>query len=229
MPETPLMRLNHKVVLITGGNGALGHTVVQAFVQTGARVVSADRRPFQDEGKGHVEVDVTDEQDVRRLVEEVIQKEGRIDVLVNLVGGYSSGRVIETDFAMWQRMLMLNLTSAFLLSKALLPSMLERRAGRILHVAARAAVEPFPGAAAYVVSKSGLAALIRALALELKESGVTVNGILPRTIDTPENRRNMPEFDPTEWARPESIAQVLMFLASDESDQISGALVPVGA
>ena len=85
------------------------------------------------------------------------------------------------------------------------------------------------GAAAYVVSKSGLAALIRALALELKESGVTVNGILPRTIDTPENRRNMPESDPTEWARPESIAQVLMFLASDESDQISGALVPVGA
>lgn len=230
MSQTPPMKLDHKVVLITGGNGALGHAVIEAFVQAGARVFSIDRRPSGQVGDQTVLVaDVTDEQDVRRLVNEVLQETGHIDALVNLVGGFESGRVIETDLLMWQRMLTLNLTSAFLLSKAMLPSMLERRSGRIIHIAARAAGEPFAGAAAYVVAKSGLVALIRALALELKGSGVTINGILPRTIDTPANRKNMPESDPNEWASPQSIAQALIFLASDESDQISGALVPVGA
>lgn len=224
------MSAEDKVVLITGASGALGRTVVPSFVATGARVIAADRHPLsiQVEGCRDMKADVTDEADVRRLVDEVIRTAGRIDALINLVGGFAVGRVVESDASLWHRMLTMNLTAAFLLSKAVLPHMMERRTGRIVHVAARAALEPFPGAAAYIVSKSGLVALIRALSLELAGSGVTVNGVLPATIDTPANRSNMPDADPSKWARPESIAQTLIFLASKEASQINGALIPIG-
>ena len=224
------MSAEDKVVLITGASGALCQTVVPSFVATGARVIAADRHPLsiQVERCRDMKADVTDEADVRRLVDEVIRTAGRIDALINLVGGFAVGRVVESDASIWHRMLTMNLTAAFLLSKAVLPHMMERRTGRIVHVAARAALEPFPGAAAYIVSKSGLVALIRALSLELAGSGVTVNGVLPATIDTPANRSNMPDADPSKWARPESIAQTLIFLASKEASQINGALIPIG-
>ena len=224
------MKLDGNVVLIAGGAGALGQTVVPSLVAAGARVITVDQHPpsVQAEGRTDMKADVTDEADIRRLVDEVIQTADRIDTLINLVGGFSIGRVVETDASLWQRMLTMNLMAAFLLSKAVLPHMLERRTGRIVHVAARAALEPFPGAAAYIVSKSGLVALIRTLSLELTGSGVTVNGVLPTTIDTPANRNSMPDADPSKWTRPESIARTLIFLASDEASQINGALIPVG-
>lgn len=224
------MRVDGKVALIAGGSGALGRTITPAFAQAGARVITADRHPpsVQAEGRTAMKADVTDEAAVRRLVDDVIRAAGRIDVLVNLVGGFAMGRVMDTDPSLWQRMMAMNLTAAFLLSKAVLPHMLERRAGRIVHVAARAALEPFPGAAAYIVSKSGLVSLIRTLSIELTGSGVTVNGVLPSTIDTPGNRKAMPDADPSKWARPESIAQTLIFLASEEAAQINGSLIPIG-
>ena len=224
------MNTDGKVVLIAGGSGALGRTVVPAFIATGARVITIDRNPSTVQAEGHtgMRADVTDESDIRRLVEDVIRTAGHIDAFINLVGGFAIGRVVETDTSLWHRMLTVNLTAAFLLSRAVLPHMLERRMGRIVHVAARAAQEPFPGAAAYIVSKSGLVALIRALSTELAGSGVTINGVLPTTIDTPANRRSMPDADPSKWARPESIAQTLIFLASEEASQINGALIPVG-
>jgi NAD(P)-dependent dehydrogenase (short-subunit alcohol dehydrogenase family) len=219
-----------KVVIIAGGSGGLGQSVVPAFKKAGAKVITADLHPeagLVDDGTA-MKVDVTDENDVRRRVEEVLRREGRIDVLVNLVGGFAMGRVVETDMAVWNRMLTMNLTAAFILSKAVLPSMLERRAGRIIHIAARAAVEPFPGAAAYVVSKAGLAALIRALSLEISGSGVTVNGVLPTTIDTQANRHSMPAADVSKWVKPDSIAQLIGFLVSENAAQINGALIPIG-
>lgn len=224
------MLLKDKVVLIAGGSGALGQTVTPACVEAGAQVITADRNPssVRIAGETAMKADVTDELDVGRLVNEVIRTHGRLDVLINLVGGFAMGRVKDTDAALWQRMLTMNVTAAFLLSKAVLPHMAGRETGRILHVAAWAAVEPFPGAAAYIVAKSSLVALIRVLALELKGSGVTVNGVLPTTIDTPANRTNMPEVDPSTWTKPESIAKTLLFLASDEAGQINGATVPVG-
>lgn len=224
------MTLKGKVVLIAGGSGALGRTVVPVVAGAGARVVTADRNPSPSSAVRPVamKADVTDEADVGRLVSEVIRTHGRIDVLINLVGGFALGRVQDTDEALWQRMLTMNVTTAFLLSKAVLPHMVERGTGRILHTAAWAAVEPFPGAAAYLVAKSSLLALIRVLALELNGSGVTVNGVLPATIDTPANRASMPEVDPSTWTKPESVAETLLFLASEEAGQINGATVPVG-
>lgn len=224
------MSIEGKVVLIAGGSGALGRTVTPAFVQSGARVVTADRNPPPERmaAGNAMKADVTDDAAVRRLVDDVIRTAGRLDVLVNLVGGFAMGPVVDTDASLWQRMLTMNVTSAFLLSKAVLPHMVERGTGRILHVAAWAAVEPFPGAAAYLVAKSSLLALIRVLALELKGSGVTVNGVLPTTIDTPANRASMPHSDPSTWTKPESIAETLLFLASDGAGQINGAAIPVG-
>ncbi|MCE3224376.1 MAG: Short-chain dehydrogenase/reductase [Nitrospira sp.] len=223
------MRLNGKVVVIAGGSGALGQTVTPACVTAGARVITVDRTITPKVGGWTaLQADVTHEADIRRVVQEVIRTHGGIDVLINLVGGFAKGRAEETDAALWQRMLTMNVTAAFLLSKAVLPHMVERGAGRILHVAAWAAVEPFPGAAAYIVAKSSLMALIKVLALELKGSGVTVNGVLPTTIDTPANRAAMPEVDPCTWTKPESIAETLIFLASEGAGQISGAAIPVG-
>jgi NAD(P)-dependent dehydrogenase (short-subunit alcohol dehydrogenase family) len=197
----------------------------------GAQVITVDRNPpsAQVAGGSAMKADVTDEADVQRLVNDVIRETGRIDALINLVGGFAMGRVEETDAALWQRMLTMNVTAAFLLSKEVLPHMVGRGTGRILHVAAWAAVEPFAGAAAYIVAKSSLLALIKVLALELSGSGVTVNGVLPNTIDTPANRASMPQADPSTWTKPESIADTLLFLASDEAGQISGATIPIGA
>jgi len=222
------MDMKGKVVLITGGAGALGQTVVPAFVSTGASVILGDRTPVQVPGITALKADFTDQTQVRNLVDEVIGTSGRLDTLINLVGGFATGRLVETDVSLWQRMLTMNLTSAFLLSQAVLPSMLQHGQGRIVHVAARAALEPFAGAAAYIVSKAGLIGLIRTLSSELEGSGVTVNAVLPSTIDTPANRRAMPAADPSKWARPDSIAHTLTFLASDAASQINGALIPIG-
>ena len=224
------MGVDGKVVLIAGGSGALGQTVVPAFSKAGAQVITVDRNPpsIQVGGRVAMKADVTDEADVQRLVDDVIRTRGRIDALINLVGGFALGRVVETDAALWQRMLTMNVTAAFLLSKAVLPHMVARGTGRIVHVVAWAAVEPFPGAAAYIVSKASLLALIKVLALELSGSGVTINGVLPNTIDTPANRASMPQTDPSTRTKPESIDDTLLFLASEEVRQISGAAIPIG-
>jgi NAD(P)-dependent dehydrogenase (short-subunit alcohol dehydrogenase family) len=223
------MRLNGKVVVIAGGSGALGQTVTPACINAGARVITVDRAiPPKVAGWTALQADVTDEADVQRVVREVIRGHGRLDVLINLVGGFATGRLVDTEIALWQRMLAMNVMPAFLLSKAVIPHMTKQGAGRILHVAAWAAVEPFPGAAAYIVAKSSLVALIKVVALELKGSGVTINGVLPTTIDTLANRANMPEVDPSTWTKPESITETLLFLASEEADQVSGAAIPVG-
>lgn len=222
------MDMKGKVVLITGGAGALGQTVVPAFVSTGASVILGDRTPVQMPGITALKADFTDHTQVRNLVDEVVRTSGRLDALINLVGGFATGRLVETDVSLWQRMLTMNLTSAFLLSQAVLPFMLQHGQGRIVHVAARAVLEPFAGAAAYIVSKAGLIGLIRTLSSELEGSGVTVNAVLPSTIDTPANRRAMPAADPSKWARPDSIAHTLTFLASEAASQINGALIPIG-
>ena len=222
------MDMKGKVVLITGGAGALGQTVVPAFVSTGASVILGDRTPVQMPGITALKADFTDHTQVRNLVDEVVRTSGRLDALINLVGGFATGRLVETDVSLWERMLTMNLTSAFLLSQAVLPFMLQHGQGRIVHVAARAALEPFAGAAAYIVSKAGLIGLIRTLSSELEGSGVTVNAVLPSTIDTPANRRAMPAADPSKWARPDSIAHTLTFLASEAASQINGALISIG-
>ncbi len=223
-----MMRLDGKIVVITGAMGALGQTVTSVFSKTGATLVAVDRQ-VPKELPGEIlglTADVTDAADAQHLMETVIQKAGRIDCLINLVGGFAMGRVTETDRSLWDKMLTMNLTSAFLVSRAAVPHMVEQRGGRIIHIAARAALDSLPGAAAYLVAKPALLSLIRILALELAGSGVSVNAVMPTTIDTPANRQSMPTADFGKWVRREAIAELLVFVASDEAAAVNGSLIP---
>ena len=224
------MRLNGKVILLTGSRGGLGSVVTPILSGAGAKLIIVDRVLSQDiiDRRDGFRADVTNESEVTRVVADTVRQAGRIDGLINLVGAFVPGSAVDTDVAKWQTMLSLNVTSAFLLSRAVIPHMTARRSGRLIHIAARAALEPFPGAAAYLVAKAALVSLIRVLALELEGAGVTVNGILPGTIDTPANRESMPQADRSTWVKPESIAQVLVWLMSDNTAAINGALIPVG-
>ena len=225
-----MMRLDGKIILLTGSRGGLGSVVTPILSGAGAKLIIVDRVLSQDiiDRRDGFRADVTNESEVTRVVVDTVRQAGRIDGLINLVGAFVPGSAVDTDVAKWQTMLSLNVTSAFLLSRAVIPHMTARRNGRLIHIAARAALEPFPGAAAYLVAKAALVSLIRVLALELEGAGVTVNGILPGTIDTPANRESMPHADRSTWVKPESIAQVLVWLMSDDTAAINGALIPVG-
>ena len=225
-----MMRLDGKIILLTGSRGGLGSVVIPILSGAGATLIVVDRVLSQDiiDRRDGFRADVTNESEVTRVVVDTVRQAGRIDGLINLVGAFVPGSAVDTDVAKWQTMLSLNVTSAFLLSRAVIPHMTARRSGRLIHIAARAALEPFPGAAAYLVAKAALVSLIRVLALELGGAGVTVNGILPGTIDTPANRESMPQADRSTRVKPESIAQVLVWLMSDDTAAINGALIPVG-
>jgi NAD(P)-dependent dehydrogenase (short-subunit alcohol dehydrogenase family) len=228
-----------QVVLVTGGSGNLGGAVVQAFHATGAHLVVPDRQPDRlavlfpglVDTKDHYLaglVDLTQPEDVARLVDATLERFGEIDVLVNTVGGYRAGAPPhETSLETWDFMLDLNARTAFITSRAVIPAMLRRGRGKIVNTAARSALAGGANEVAYSVSKSAVARLTESLAAAYKKNGINVNAILPGTIDTPQNREAMPNADHSRWVKPEAIAQVILFLASDAASPIHGALIPV--
>jgi NAD(P)-dependent dehydrogenase (short-subunit alcohol dehydrogenase family) len=174
------------------------------------------------------QVDVTDEAVVRQLAEGVLATRGRIDVLVNAVGGYAGGKPLwETDSKTFDQMLALNLRSGFVLCRAIVPIMLKRGSGAIVNVSSRAAFDHAAGASAYAGSKAAAVAMIDSLAADLKGTGVRVNTVLPSIIDTEANRIAMPKADFKKWPKPEQIARVVLFLCSDEAELVHGAALPV--
>lgn len=231
-------RFSGKVVLVAGGTGALGRAVSLAFHEEGAQVVVTYRKEQElDDLKeaarggapieGH-RVDVIDEAAVRALTERVVAQHGELSAMVNAVGGYAGGtKLWELDTSILDRMLALNLRSSYVLSRAAIRPMLEQGRGSIVNVAARAAIDYPPGAAAYAASKAAALAMLGSLAGELKGTGVRVNSILPSTIDTPANRQAMPNADFAKWPKPEELAQVILFLCTDEAKVIHGAAIPV--
>jgi NAD(P)-dependent dehydrogenase (short-subunit alcohol dehydrogenase family) len=233
------MDLQDKVALITGGTGALGVAVSRAFLDAGAAVVvtyivDEEVPVFRAETEAWrarallSKADVTRPDDVERVVADAVRAHGRIDVLVNIVGGFTGGTpVVETDERTWDFMQTLNTRSAFLCSRAVLPHMIQRRYGRIVSISARAGLHGSAGMAAYAVSKSGVLILTQAMAEEVKDYGITVNAVLPSIIDTPANRRAMPKADHSRWVPPADLASVILFLASDASRAVTGAGIPV--
>lgn len=236
------MQMSGSVVLVAGGTGGLGRAVSLAFLAADAKVTVTFRNQeeFVALRKGAsagaaldgllegLAADVTNEGAVQQAVDAIIAKHGRIDALVNCVGGYAGGRALwEIDPAEFERMLSLNLRSGFLLSRAVVPKMLEQGSGVIVNVASRAAVDHAAGAASYTASKAAAAAMIDSLAADLRGTGVRANSILPSIIDTEANRKAMPKADFAKWPKPEDIAKVILFLCSDEAKLIQGAAIPV--
>jgi NAD(P)-dependent dehydrogenase (short-subunit alcohol dehydrogenase family) len=228
-----------KVILITGATGALGSAVTREFAQTQALLALTGRSEkklerlvaeidLSAERVLTATADITHADDVESLVATVMERFGQVDVLLNVAGGWSGGKPVgETAVEDWDRLVALNLRSAFLLSRAVLPGMLGAGWGRIVHVSSKAAVTPRAKQAAYAVSKMGLITLTEAIAAEVKGSGVTANVILPSIIDTPDNRKFMPKADPAKWVPPEHIAATMQFLCSDDAASINGARIPI--
>ncbi len=230
--------LKDKVVLITGAAGNLGRATAQRFWEAGARLALAERRmaaleeqfgAWAKSGRCFLAtVDLLEETAVSQLVESTINRLGHIDVLVNVAGGFTMGPPVhETETSTWEFMLNLNARSVFFMSRAVVPHMLDQGSGKIVSVAARAGLEGKAKMAPYVVSKSAVIRLTESMAGELKDKGINVNCILPGTIDTPQNREEMPKADFSKWVAPEALADVILFLASDAARAVTGAAVPV--
>ena len=230
-----------KAVLVTGATGGLGRAVVKRFLEAGAQIAAVYRdeakfREIADEAAqasgslAGFKADVTSETDVRALVEAVVARYGRIDALLNLVGGYRGGPDIAgTSLDDWDFLLRTNLLSAFLCARAVIPVMAKAGRGRIVSVAARPAVEAKGRArsGAYAVSKAGVVTLTEVIAEETRRSGITANCIVPGTIDTPLNRAQISGGDVSRWVDPDDVATVLLFLVSDAASVTSGAAIPV--
>jgi NAD(P)-dependent dehydrogenase (short-subunit alcohol dehydrogenase family) len=230
---------SNRVVLVAGASGNLGQAVARAFSAAGANLVLLDRAPDRlpqlfPELAGSPDhlllgtVDAAAAESVERVVQSALERFGRIDVLANAVGGYRAGLPVhETAVDTWDFMLNLNARTAFVLSRAVVPHMLARGSGKIVHVAARAALAGAGKTAAYSASKAATVRLVESLAAELRQENINVNCVLPGTIDTPQNRQAMPKADHSRWVPPEAIADVILFLASDAAWPVNGAAVPV--
>ena len=224
------MSFSGRTVVVTGGSGAVGRVASRRFAEAGAQVVVADMAPPPDEAGAVVfhETDVLDEASVRGLFERVASEYGGPHVLVNIAGGFRFGpSVEEMDESDWDGLLQLNLKSAFLTIKNVLPYMKAQDYGRIVCIAARSGLHGDPMVAHYSVSKGGVILLTQSVAAEVKAHDITVNAVLPSIIDTPANRAAMPDAKAERWVQPDDLANVLLFLASEEARAVSGAAVPV--
>jgi NAD(P)-dependent dehydrogenase (short-subunit alcohol dehydrogenase family) len=224
-----------QVVIVTGAFGALGSAVARRFQAQGATlgllghaaVPSTAAASF---AAPHVlagGVDLTDERSTAAAVQRVVDSAGGLDVLVNVAGGFRFQTLGEGDVATWELMFATNLKTALVASRAALPYRKARGGGRIINIGAGAAARGHKGMGAYTASKAGVERLSEALADEVKDLNITVNTILPGTIDTPANRGEMPQADPARWVAPEAVADVIAFLASDQARAVTGAAIRV--
>jgi NAD(P)-dependent dehydrogenase (short-subunit alcohol dehydrogenase family) len=231
--------LSGRVAVVTGGTGALGQAVTLRLLADGAIVavpyaVEAEReRLTQRVGAADRQrlivqsVDVIDVKAMTAFAESVVAARGKIDVLVAGVGGFAGGSLVETELETWQRMLDLNLTSVFSVTRAVVPAMIRARYGRVVVVASRAVVPPAGGFIAYTVAKAGAIAFTQALSQETHPYGITVNAVLPSTMDTPANRAAMPDSDRKGWVPIEAVADAIAMLAREASGHITGTLLTI--
>jgi NAD(P)-dependent dehydrogenase (short-subunit alcohol dehydrogenase family) len=226
------MNLSGKVLAVTGSDGALGQAVALTLTGYGARLALIDNSQAppatQPAGALHYGgIDLTVEDAARSVMERVMKETGRLDGLINVAGGFNWGKIAGGAQGIWDSMYRINLKTAVVSCQAALPYLLQGGAGRIVNVGAMGAVKAAIGMGAYAASKAGVAKLTEALAEELKDRGVTVNAILPSTLDTPKNRLDMPQADFARWVTPAEAAEVIAFLVSDKARAVTGALIPV--
>ena len=230
------MTFAKQAVLVTGAAGNLGLAVAEAFFERGANVVLLGRRREEltkvygsaNARRLLAPADVLDQAEVEAAVASAIERFERIDVLCNIAGGFRMGApVYETTDEMWQAMLDVNARSVITMARAVVPRMLAAGSGKIVNVAAMAALKGGAGMGAYAASKSATIRVTETMAAELRDKGINVNCVMPSIIDTPQNRAAMPDADPRRWVAPAALAEVILFLASDAARAIHGAAIPV--
>jgi len=226
-----------RVAIVAGGTGALGQSVTSRLVSAGANVcipyaVQAELETLKTRlGTSSMELyarhaDVTSEDGFDGFLRGVLVAHGRVDILVNGVGGFAGGDLASTSLADWDRMLALNLRSAVIACRGVLTTMTSAGYGRIVNISSRAVLPPAGGFIAYTIAKAGVITLTQALAREVPR-GITVNAVLPSTMDTPANRQAMPDADRSGWVSTDAVAEVIAYLASDAAEMVSGATIPV--
>jgi len=224
-----------RTALVTGAAGHLGQAVAALFAERGYNLVLMGRRASLDRAFGSetptrlfAEADLLDIAQVTGSVAGALQRFGAIDVLCNIAGGFRMGVPVHaTSEDDWSAMLDINVRTTLNAVRAVVPAMLERGGGKIVNVAAAAGLRAGATMGPYAASKSAVIRLTEAMAAELRDRNVNVNCVLPTTIDTPDNRRAMPDADPSRWVSPQDLSRVIAFLASDDARAIHGAAIPV--
>ena len=222
--------MDGKVVVVTGALGALGRVVAETALARSARVAGIDHAASQIPATANrIElggVDLSDAAQAKKAIDAVAAHFGRCDALINIAGGFAFETVAEGDPKTWQRMYALNVLTALNASRSAIPHLSSSGAGRIVNVGAMGALQAGAGMGAYAASKAGVHRLTEALAAEWK-GRITVNAVLPSTIDTPANRTGMPKADFAKWVTPGELTEVILFLISDAASAVTGALIPV--
>ena len=223
--------MNGKIIVITGALGALGRVVAETAQKRGARVAGVDHAPslMAAATPERIElggVDLSDAAQARHAIDAAAAHFGRLDAVINIAGGFTFETVADGDIKSWQKMYALNVLTALNASKAAIPHLAASSAGRIVNIGAMGALQAGAGMGPYAASKAGVHRLTEALAAEHKGK-ITVNAVLPSTIDTAANRATMPKADFSKWVTPLELADVILFLVSDAASAVTGALIPV--
>lgn len=226
--------MKDKVVFITGANGGLGSSVTRAFLQEGARVIGGSLHITSADFPGPdfepLAIDFNRLDEVRRGVARIMERYGQLDVLVHVLGGFAGGvSIAETTDEMWQKLQDINLTSAFHVFRECIPHLRKSQAGSLIAIGSLTAAQPHANLGAYVVFKSALATLVQTVALENRDAGLTANVILPGTMDTPGNRKSMPDADFSKWVKTEDVAELVLALAGDHARHLTGLAIPIEA
>ena len=223
-----------KVVLITGGTGALGRILVKKFIGAGAVTISsffnerqAERLKIESPKVELIKLDMLKEEQLLKTISQLVSKFGTINILVNVVGGYLGGKsIIDLSETEWDSMMNVNLKSAFLISKHVIPVMKLKNGGSIVHISSRTGQKSEGGDSAYAASKAGLIRFVESAAHEFKGFNININCILPTIIDTEANRKAMPDADFSKWLSTEDLANVILFLCSSRGRVINGSAIP---
>jgi NAD(P)-dependent dehydrogenase (short-subunit alcohol dehydrogenase family) len=224
--------MKDKVVFITGANGGLGSSVTRAFLKQGARVIGASLRikaaDFPQPNFEAMTIDFNKLDEIRRGVAKIVERYGRLDVLLHVLGGFAGGpSVAETTDAMWEQMQSINLTSAFQVFRESIPHLRKAKSGRLIAIGSLTAAQPHANLGAYVTFKAALAMLVQTVALENADAGVTANVILPGTMDTPANRKSMPDADFSKWAKTDDVADLVLSVAGEQARYLTGLAIPI--
>ena len=225
--------MQDRVVFITGASGGLGTSVTNAFLRQGARVIGAalhiKEADFPQPNFEAMTLDFNKLDEIKRGVAKIVEHYGRLDVLVHVLGGFAGGPLVaETSDEMWSQMQNINLTAAFQVFRETIPHLRKSKSGRLIAIGSLTAAQPHPNLGAYVTFKAALAMLVQTVAAENADAGLTANVILPGTMDTPANRKSMPDADFSKWAKTDDVADLVLSLAGDQARHLTGLAIPIG-